>query len=221
MRIAIFSAKNYERMLLEELNTGHGHDLVCFEIRYSDPGRFPSRRGSRPSACSSTMSIRSVLERLADGGAELVATRSTGFNHIDVAAATEFGIKVVRVTNYSPNSVAEFAVGLLLALNRKIHAGLQSDAGMLVLARRAHGFRSCRLHRGGDRHRQDRQDLRADHGWIRLHGDRFRRASRTGIRTDRRPLRRAGEIEKADVISLHCPLTPRPTTSSTPGRSPA
>jgi D-lactate dehydrogenase len=57
---------------------------------------------------------------LAAGGTKLVATRSTGFNHIDVGAAKTLGVKVVRVTDYSPNSVAEFAVGLLLALNRKI-----------------------------------------------------------------------------------------------------
>src|SRR5262249_50247592 len=61
-----------------------------------------------------------VLKYLAAGGTQLIATRSTGFNHIDIAAAQELGVKVVRVTDYSPNSVAEFAVGLLLALNRKI-----------------------------------------------------------------------------------------------------
>ena len=64
--------------------------------------------------------MRDVLKHLAAGGTKLIATRSTGFNHIDVGAAKELGIKVVRVTHYSPNSVAEFAVGLLLALNRKI-----------------------------------------------------------------------------------------------------
>jgi D-lactate dehydrogenase len=61
-----------------------------------------------------------VLNQLVVGGTKLVATRSTGFNQIDLGAAKELGVKVVRVTNYSPNSVAEFAVGLLLALNRKI-----------------------------------------------------------------------------------------------------
>ena len=98
----------------------HGHDLVCFDTLLG-PETVSLAAGSRPSASSSTtLSSRSVLEHLAGGGTKLVATRSTGFNHIDVPAATELGIKVVRVTNYSPNSVAEFAVGLLLALNRNI-----------------------------------------------------------------------------------------------------
>jgi D-lactate dehydrogenase len=60
-----------------------------------------------------------VLGILAHQGTRLVATRSTGYNHID-AAAQRLGIAVVRVTDYSPHSVAEFAVGLLLAVNRKI-----------------------------------------------------------------------------------------------------
>src|SRR5271166_4314867 len=63
---------------------------------------------------------RDVLRQLGAGGTKLVASRSTGFNQIDLEAAEEFGIKIVRVADYSPNSVAEFAVGLLLALNRKI-----------------------------------------------------------------------------------------------------
>jgi D-lactate dehydrogenase len=61
-----------------------------------------------------------VLKHLAAGGTKLAATRSTGFNHIDVGTAEALDVKVVRVTDYSPNSVAEFAVGLLLALNRRI-----------------------------------------------------------------------------------------------------
>ena len=61
-----------------------------------------------------------MLTLLAAQGTRLVATRSTGYNHIDAVAAARLGIEVVRVTSYSPYSVAEFAVGLLLALNRKI-----------------------------------------------------------------------------------------------------
>jgi len=61
-----------------------------------------------------------VLALLAAQGTKLVATRSTGYNQIDTEAAARLGIAVVRVTDYSPHSVAEFAVGLLLAVNRKI-----------------------------------------------------------------------------------------------------
>ncbi len=64
---------------------------------------------------------RSVLSGLQDRSVELVALRSAGFNNVDLHAAMECGIKVVRVPKYSPHAVAEHAVGLMLSLNRKIH----------------------------------------------------------------------------------------------------
>jgi D-lactate dehydrogenase len=120
MRVAMFSTKKFERGLLNELNAAHRHELVYFDALL----------GSGTAALAAGFPVVSVfvndpvdagaLRHLADGGTRLVATRSTGFNHIDVGAAKKLGIKVVRVIDYSPNSVAEFAVGLLLALNRKI-----------------------------------------------------------------------------------------------------
>ena len=47
--------------------------------------------------------------------------RSAGFNNIDVKAAEDLGLTVVRVPEYSPNAVAEYSVGLMLCLNRKIY----------------------------------------------------------------------------------------------------
>jgi D-lactate dehydrogenase len=120
MRVAIFSAKNYERTLLDELNAGHRHDLVYFDTMLGSSTASLAAGFPGVSVFVNDPVDAGVLKQLADGGTRLVATRSTGFNHIDLRAAKEFGVKVVRVTNYSPNSVAEFAVGLLLALNRKI-----------------------------------------------------------------------------------------------------
>ena len=51
----------------------------------------------------------------------MLALRSAGFNHVDLAAAAEHGIAVVRVPAYSPHAVAEHAVALLMTLNRKTH----------------------------------------------------------------------------------------------------
>ena len=55
------------------------------------------------------------------GGTRLVALRCAGFNNVDLAAAADLGIPVVRVPAYSPHAVAEFTVGLILTLNRQIH----------------------------------------------------------------------------------------------------
>ncbi|MCY1271638.1 D-lactate dehydrogenase [compost metagenome] len=62
-----------------------------------------------------------VLERLANGGTRLIALRSAGYNHVDLAAAKRLGLTVVRVPAYSPHAVAEHAVALILALNRRLH----------------------------------------------------------------------------------------------------
>lgn len=61
------------------------------------------------------------LNALAKSGVGLVALRSAGYNHVDLAAAKALGLAVTRVPAYSPHAVAEHAVGLLLALNRHIH----------------------------------------------------------------------------------------------------
>lgn len=62
-----------------------------------------------------------VLEQLAAGGTRLIALRSAGYNHVDLAAAQRLGLDVVRVPAYSPHAVAEHAVALILALNRRVH----------------------------------------------------------------------------------------------------
>lgn len=64
---------------------------------------------------------RACLEALSGKGVKLVALRCAGFNNVDLDAAKELGMGVVRVPAYSPHAVAEHAVALLLTLNRKIH----------------------------------------------------------------------------------------------------
>jgi len=64
---------------------------------------------------------RTVLEKLAALGVRLLALRCTGFNKVDLPAAKEVGLPVTRVPGYSPYSVAEHTVALILALNRKVH----------------------------------------------------------------------------------------------------
>lgn len=68
---------------------------------------------------------REVLEELAALGVEILALRCAGFNNVDLDAAQELGIKVVRVPAYSPEAVAEHAVGMMMCLNRRIHRAYQ------------------------------------------------------------------------------------------------
>lgn len=68
---------------------------------------------------------REILTELAAIGVKILALRCAGFNNVDLEAAKELGIQVVRVPAYSPEAVAEHTVGMMLSLNRRIHRAYQ------------------------------------------------------------------------------------------------
>lgn len=63
---------------------------------------------------------KDTLVKLAAEGVRIIALRCAGFNNVDLKAASELGLKVVRVPAYSPAAVAEHAVALMMALNRNL-----------------------------------------------------------------------------------------------------
>lgn len=120
MRTAVFSARRYDKTMLTAANATAGHELLFIEDRLTVDTAVLAAGCEAVCVFVNDNVDAEVLDRLSRQGTRLVATRSTGYNQIDVAAARRNGIAVVRVTDYSPHSVAEFAVGLLLAVNRKI-----------------------------------------------------------------------------------------------------
>jgi len=120
MKIGVFSARRYDRTMLERANRTAGHQLRFFEDRLDTESALLAAGCEAVCVFVNDAVDAGVIDVLARQGTRIVATRSTGFNQIDTAAAERHGIAVVRVTDYSPHSVAEFAVGLLLAVNRKI-----------------------------------------------------------------------------------------------------
>jgi len=124
MKVAVYSARRYDKALLaqanKEANEQGGHTLRFLEDRLTaHTAALAEGCGAVCVFVNDTVDAE-VLALLAAQGTKLVATRSTGYNQIDTEAAARLDIAVVRVTDYSPHSVAEFAVGLLLAVNRKI-----------------------------------------------------------------------------------------------------
>lgn len=121
MKIAVFSAKRYDRDFLDVANVAEGHELQYFDVALGLASAALATGHDAVCIFVNDVADASVLEALQHGGTKLVALRCTGFNNVDLAAAARLGIKVVRVVDYSPYSVAEHAVALLLAINRKIH----------------------------------------------------------------------------------------------------
>ncbi|MCA1990971.1 MAG: 2-hydroxyacid dehydrogenase [Coleofasciculus sp. S288] len=121
MKVAVFSTKAYDRQFLEAANSGHKHELVFFEPRLTrDTAVLAS---GFPAVCAfvNDQLDAETLKALTKQGTRLIALRSAGFNHVDLIAATELRLTVVRVPAYSPYAVAEHTIGLILTLNRKIH----------------------------------------------------------------------------------------------------
>lgn len=121
MRVAVFDVRRYDRAALEGANGAFGHELVWFEPRLTVDTAVLA--DGFPAVCSfvNDRLDEPTLVRLAAGGVRLIALRSAGYNHVDLAAAERHGLRVVRVPEYSPHAVAEHTFALLLALDRKIH----------------------------------------------------------------------------------------------------
>lgn len=121
MKVAFFNTKSYDRQSFEAINTNYHHELTFFDAQLSSKTAILA--ADFPAICMFVNDIAdaATLDILASQGTRLVALRSAGFNTVDLQRAAELGIKVVRVPAYSPYAVAEHAVALVLALNRKIY----------------------------------------------------------------------------------------------------
>jgi D-lactate dehydrogenase len=120
MKIAVFSAKRYDREFLDAANAGR-HTLRFLEPHLN--AETASLAAGFDAVCvfvNDTLDAP-VLETIAAFGVKLIALRCAGFNNVDLAAAARLKLGVVRVPAYSPYAVAEHAVALILALNRKVH----------------------------------------------------------------------------------------------------
>jgi D-lactate dehydrogenase len=121
MHIAVFDTHEHDRASLDAANQQFGHALRYFEPRLN-AATAPLAKGF-PVVCPfvNCRLDAACLAILAEGGTRLIALRAAGYNGIDLAAARQHGIAVVRVPAYSPHAVAEHAFALLLTLVRKTH----------------------------------------------------------------------------------------------------
>lgn len=120
-QLRVFSAKPYERTTFDAAATAAGLDVVYLEPRLDATTVELAAGAAAVSAFVNDDLSAAVIAALAAGGTTCVAMRCAGYNNVDLAAAAEHGVTVVRVPAYSPNAVAEHTLALILALNRRIH----------------------------------------------------------------------------------------------------
>lgn len=121
MRIGVFSTKSYDREFIEKANEAHGHEITFFEPRLTPETVSLAQGYSAVCVFVNDQLSKQVITKLHEGGTKLIALRCAGFNNVHLETADELGIKIVRVPAYSPYAVAEHTLGLILALNRKLH----------------------------------------------------------------------------------------------------
>jgi len=139
MKIAVFSTKAYDRVALEQANQGHGHELTFLEPRLTEATVELARGFDAVCPFVNDELTAGVIATLAANGTRLLALRSAGFNHVDLAAAAQHGITVTgRVKSGGAGFEAELVRRESRPLSELVHAlGKQSDnfvAEMLLKA---------------------------------------------------------------------------------------
>lgn len=209
--VAVFDTKPYDRQYLLQAAGADQFDWRFLEFRLTPQTASAACGAQAVCAFVNDQVDRPCLEALVNLGVKLVALRCTGFNNVDLAAARELRITVTRVPVYSPHAVAEHAVALLLALNRKIHRAynrvrelnfsLQGLIGFDLHGRTAGIFGTGKIGRivaqilRGFGMRVLAYDPAPDTVWASQYGVQYIDA--------------ASVFGLSDVLSLHVPLTPQ------------
>lgn len=121
MKVAIFSTKYYERDYLNASNLENKHSLTYFDESLNAETIHLATGFDAVCIMLLDKLDKETIVKLAKMGIKLIDLRSAGFDNVDVNAATEQKIKVLRVPAYSPQAIAEHAAALILTLNRKTH----------------------------------------------------------------------------------------------------
>lgn len=120
MKIAFYSTKPYDKVWFEPLGKEYGFDIHFIEAACNEETIFMAKGYDAICVFVNDHVNARMIDELYEMKVKAVLLRSAGYNHVDVKAA-EDKIAVLRVPGYSPESVAEFAMALLLTVNRLTH----------------------------------------------------------------------------------------------------
>ncbi len=208
MRILFFSSQAYDSESFQASNHRHGFELHFQQAHLQADTAVLAQGFEVVCAFVNDDLSRPVLERLAAGGTRLVALRSAGYNHVDLAAAEALGLPVVHVPAYSPHAVAEHAVGLILTLNRRLHRAYnRTREGDFSL----HGLTGFDLHGkrvgviGTGQIGETFARIMAGFGCELLAYDPYPNPRIQAL--GGRYLALDALLAESDIVSLHCPLT--------------
>ncbi len=116
-KIAFFDAKPYDKESFDKINKKY--EIIYYESRLRPESARLAEGCKAVCAFVNDVINAKVIDTLAELGVEVLLMRCAGFNNITLSAAKD-KLKILRVPAYSPYAVAEHAMGMILALNRKI-----------------------------------------------------------------------------------------------------
>lgn len=120
IKIAFFDTKSYDKEIFEHVNKLYGYEIHFYKDRLTTHSVSLTLGMDAVCIFVNDECNADVVCQLAENGVKLIALRCAGFNNVDLKKAKN-KIKVVRVPAYSPHAVAEYAITLMLALNRKVY----------------------------------------------------------------------------------------------------
>lgn len=209
MDIAFFSCHPYEQPFLEAANANQYHRLTFLPQTLTPQTAHLAAGQQAVCVFVHDQLTAPTLRQLAALDIRLVALRCTGYNQVDLQAARQLGIRILRVPTYSPHSVAEHAVSLLMSLNRKTYLAYQRTKennftldglmGFDLFGKRVGVVGTGKIGMAFAR-------IMLGFGCQVVAYDKVRSAVLQQLGVEYLPLNDV--LAEADVLSLHCPLTP-------------
>ena len=207
MKLAFYGLWQDERKKLEELKEKYGVESVLETDEELSLATVSLSKGAEGVSILGRGRIgEEIICKLSQNGVRFLATRSIGYNHIDLAALKKYGIKLCN-SQYPPDSVAEFPVMLILNVLRRYKQVLWrqqvNDYALSGLRGSVLGARTVGVIGGGRIGKKVMQIL-SGFGCQILYASEFEDAECSKIAR----YTTLGEIyQKADVITYHVPLT--------------
>lgn len=204
MKIAFYSTKPYDRIWFEPLGKEYGYDIHFIEFPCTRETLFMAKGCDAICVFVNDHIDSDMIETLYDMHVKGILLRRAGFNNVDMKA-TEDKLTVLRVPSYSPEAVAEFAMAVLLTLNRCIHKAYNRTREFNMSLQ---GLMGTDLHGktagivGTGRIGQAMIKICQGFGMEIIAYDPYPNSQLEVSYVSREEL-----FRRADVISLHCPLT--------------
>ncbi|MBO5238888.1 MAG: 2-hydroxyacid dehydrogenase [Lachnospiraceae bacterium] len=121
MKIMFYDTKPYDKIWFQPMGEEMGFKIKFQEVKLNEDTAVLAKNYDAVCIFVNDDAGKETIQVLKEIGIRTILLRCAGFNNVDLKAAKDAGIQVLRVPSYSPEAVAEYAMGLLLTVNRQIH----------------------------------------------------------------------------------------------------